>query len=256
MPHVYMVDVTSILISVAVSIVSILGYIAYTAVPPPPPVMPTDVPIGTIVPYAGADIPAGWIACDNKSYTTTTYPKLYDAIGYTYGMDGKNYRVPDTRGVFMRGMDANATRDTNRPAGSIQLSAALPDVNGLFGVDNVGYVPPPKADQKNSYLRGDGTWQLNTGVTVQDNATGNRGFGSVYRNTTGKTMFVSVANHLIGGHNHLYAYSDSNNPPNTPVSLGFGDSNGEGVFFLVLNNNYYRVNPDSGGAMHHWIEWY
>ncbi len=37
MPHVYMVDVTSILISVAVSIVSILGYIAYTAVPPPPP---------------------------------------------------------------------------------------------------------------------------------------------------------------------------------------------------------------------------
>ena len=77
------------------------------------------------MPYAGADIPAGWIACDNKSYPTTTYPKLYDAIGYTYGMDGKNYRVPDTRGVFMRGIDAAAVRDTTRPVGSIQMSVSM-----------------------------------------------------------------------------------------------------------------------------------
>ena len=40
-------------------------------------------------------------------------------------MDGTNYRVPDTRGVFMRGMDATAIRDTNRPVGSIQLSVSM-----------------------------------------------------------------------------------------------------------------------------------
>ena len=112
-------SIMSIIISV--SIMFAYNYYAQSTTTPPPP----EVPIGTIVPYAGTDIPDGWIACDNASYPTTTYPKLYDAIGYTYGMDGKNYRVPDTRGVFMRGMDSAALRDTNRPAGSIQLSVSM-----------------------------------------------------------------------------------------------------------------------------------
>lgn len=117
-----MVDIMAVIVSVAISVVCIIGYIAYNAEPPPPLILPTDVPIGTMVPYGGNDIPPGWIACDSKSYPTTTYPLLYKAIGYTYGMDGTKYRVPDTRGVFMRGIDATAIRDTNRPAGSIQLS--------------------------------------------------------------------------------------------------------------------------------------
>jgi hypothetical protein len=172
-------------------------------------------------------------------------------------MDGKNYRVPDMRGVFMRGMDPAATRDTNRPAGSIQLSSALPDVNGVFGVDKVGYVPPPNANQKNLYLRGDGTWQLNTGVTVQNNVTGSRGFGSVYQNTTGKTMFLSVTSNYSNGESTLMAYSVSNNPPNTPVAYTYGNNAGTGVSFSVLNNNYYRLMPGStGGKVRLWIEWY
>ena len=124
-----------------------------------------DVPIGTIVPYAGTKIPAGWLACDNASYPTTTYPQLYAAIGYTYGTDDTKYRVPDTRGVFMRGIDATATRDTNRPAGSIQLSGTVPDTNSVFtgastsATGGVGYVPAPLAGQQNHVLTGDGKWQ-------------------------------------------------------------------------------------------------
>lgn len=60
-------------------------------------VVSNDVPIGTIVLYAGTDTPDGWIACDNASYPITTYPKLYAAIGYMSGMGGTNYRVPDAR---------------------------------------------------------------------------------------------------------------------------------------------------------------
>ena len=123
-----------------------------------------DVPIGTIVSYAGNKIPAGWLACDNAAYPTTTYPQLYAAIGFTYGMDGSNYRVPDTRGVFMRGMDATATRDANRPAGSIQLSGTVPDTNSVFtgasasATGGVGYVPAPLANQQNHMLMGSGKW--------------------------------------------------------------------------------------------------
>jgi hypothetical protein len=79
-------------------------------------------------------------------------------------MDGSNYRVPDTRGVFMRGIDATATRDTNRPAGSIQLSGTVPDPTSVFTgasaseTGGVGYVPAPLAGQQNQYLSGTGKW--------------------------------------------------------------------------------------------------
>jgi microcystin-dependent protein len=133
--------------------------------------MPTDVPIGTMLPYAGNKIPAGWLACDNAAYPTTTYPQLYAAIGFTYGMDGSNYRVPDTRGVFMRGMDATATRDANRPAGSIQLSGTVPDASSIFtgasssATGGVGYVPAPLAGQQNHVLTGGGGWQQSSTIT-------------------------------------------------------------------------------------------
>ncbi len=97
------------------------------------------MPVGTIVSYAGNDIPDGWIACDSKSYLPTTYPELYAAIGYTYGMGGTKYRVPDTRGVFMRGMDANATRDTNRPAGSVQLDMLAYDGGNVNEIGMVAF---------------------------------------------------------------------------------------------------------------------
>jgi microcystin-dependent protein len=122
----YMHAAIVITIAVVLSAIVMFTYNYFTSVMEAPAVeLPPEVPIGTIVPFAGNNIPAGWIACDNASYPPTTYPKLYDAIGYTYGMDGKNYRVPDTRGVFMRGMDPAAVRDTNRPAGSIQLSVSM-----------------------------------------------------------------------------------------------------------------------------------
>jgi microcystin-dependent protein len=61
-------------------------------------------------------------------------------------MDGKNYRVPDTRGVFMRGMDPGATRDTNRPAGSVQLDMLAYDggnVNEIGIVAHFAANKPP-----------------------------------------------------------------------------------------------------------------
>ena len=157
-------------ISVVLSVGIILAYNYFTTSNTPTTSasssdLPADVPIGTMVPYAGKDIPAGWLACNNASYPTTTYPELFAKIGYTYGMDDTKYRVPDTRGVFMRGIDATATRDTNRPAGSIQLSGGpVPDPNSIFtgasvsATGGVGYVPAPLAGQQSYVLTGGGQW--------------------------------------------------------------------------------------------------
>ena len=139
-----------IVISVVMSIV--LMYIIYSVALEPPTTtsdtVPVDIPVGTIVPYAGGTLPPGWLLCDNASYPPTKYPALYAAIGYTYGMDGTNYRVPDTRGVFMRGTDPTGRRDTPRPAGAVQLGMTT--------------LPAAPVGTQNSYLRGDGSWQPGT----------------------------------------------------------------------------------------------
>ena len=172
-----------IAISATVSIVVLYIYDYINRAPPPPVILPTDVPVGTIVSYAGNDIPKGWIACDSKSYPPTTYPELYAAIGYTYGMDGTKYRVPDTRGVFMRGMDANATRDTNRPAGSVQLDMLAYDGGNVNEIDMVAFyaVNKPPAN----WLACDGaTYAINVYTSLYNV------IGNLYGGASGSTFAV------------------------------------------------------------------
>jgi microcystin-dependent protein len=78
------------------------------------------VPPGTILPFAGpkGNIPAGFLACDGGLVTRTAYPELYNAIGDVWGSSGASFRLPDLRGMFMRGQDDGANQD--------------PDVNGRY----------------------------------------------------------------------------------------------------------------------------
>jgi hypothetical protein len=78
----------------------------------------TQSPIkaGTIMPFAGAVAPTGWLLGDGSVYLKTQYPQLYASIGDTWAtctnpLTGSAYsapasdsfRVPDLRGVFLRG---------------------------------------------------------------------------------------------------------------------------------------------------------
>jgi microcystin-dependent protein len=57
-------------------------------------------PPGTVVSYAGAIAPEGWLLCDGGSYSRTAalYKALADAVGITFGGDENTFRVPDLRG--------------------------------------------------------------------------------------------------------------------------------------------------------------
>jgi microcystin-dependent protein len=57
-----------------------------------------DVPPGTIVAFGGSTPPAGWLLCDGAAQSSTTYPDLFGAIGYTWGGSGGTFNVPDLRG--------------------------------------------------------------------------------------------------------------------------------------------------------------
>jgi len=58
------------------------------------------VPAGTIIAFAGNDIPDGWLYCDGATYDPAQYPELAAALGNAWGT---NY-LPDLRGAFLRGI--------------------------------------------------------------------------------------------------------------------------------------------------------
>jgi microcystin-dependent protein len=53
---------------------------------------------------AAATPPTGWLLCDGRSYTQSTYPSLFAAIGTTYGGGSGIFNVPDYRGRTVIGV--------------------------------------------------------------------------------------------------------------------------------------------------------
>lgn len=58
------------------------------------------LPVGVQVPFGGNTIPDGWLLCDGRAVSRTTYKELFAVIGTTYGSgDGKTtFNLPDKRG--------------------------------------------------------------------------------------------------------------------------------------------------------------
>ena len=67
-----------------------------------------EVPIGSIMPYAGYEAPSGWVFCEGQSLNSSNYPELYKVIGNGYGgTTGADFKVPDLRGRVPVGKEAS-----------------------------------------------------------------------------------------------------------------------------------------------------
>ena len=76
------------------------------------------VPAGTILPFAGpeSNVPEGYVICNGTEYdgSSDTYASLFDAIGTNWGGSGTNFRVPDLRGYFLRGVAGTEGTDPDK----------------------------------------------------------------------------------------------------------------------------------------------
>lgn len=66
------------------------------------------VPVGAISTFAGSSAPTGWVLCDGRVLSRTTYSALFAAIGTTFNIGGElttDFRLPDLRGRAVVGMD-------------------------------------------------------------------------------------------------------------------------------------------------------
>ena len=90
-------------------------------------------PIGMVTPFSGdkgmitkleAD---GWFPCDGKELAQAAYPRLFQLLGYNCGGAAPNFRVPDLRGVFLRGVDGEGaiSRDPDAATRKSHTSDAL-----------------------------------------------------------------------------------------------------------------------------------
>lgn len=77
-------------------------------------------PAGTFNYFCNATAPIGYLECNGQSVSTTTYPELFNAIGYLYGGAGALFKVPDLRGEFIRSAAGTGTVDAGRVVGTKQ----------------------------------------------------------------------------------------------------------------------------------------
>lgn len=67
------------------------------------------VPPGAVIPYAGSSAPDGWLLCDGRTVSRTTYAALFAVIGTTYGAgDGKStFALPNLQGRVAAGTSSS-----------------------------------------------------------------------------------------------------------------------------------------------------
>lgn len=140
-----------------------------------------SMPIGTIIAFAGAVAPAGWLLCDGQTYyaksaetgNDTIYTALFNVIGTTYGTSGtaNTFKVPDFRGRFLEGASATSGHELGK-----SVASALPTPALTFtGNTMTGYIDMGGGDSGDWY--GDYSKGAKSGVFSWSNS------GSSYKYT-------------------------------------------------------------------------
>jgi microcystin-dependent protein len=105
-------------------------------------------PVGSIMAFAGPlnQIPENWRLCNGDTVAQSTYSSLWQAIGTTWGGSGATaFKLPDLRGVFLRGVDSGVGRDPDkdRRLGSIQPDAFKTHDHPATSTSNSSVSPNP-----------------------------------------------------------------------------------------------------------------
>ncbi|MCU0089415.1 tail fiber protein [Pseudomonas koreensis] len=132
----------------------------------------SSVPVGAVMAFPTGVVPAGYLELDGSVQSIATYPDLAAYLGtkFNKGDEGAgNFRLPESRGEFLRGWDHGRGIDAGRNVGSYQAgtkiqgdNAEAPAVQGIGNSDAIDADPAP--DFKGDiYYTSTGVTALNTG---------------------------------------------------------------------------------------------
>ena len=83
------------------------------------------LPVGTMLPFPRGTVPPGFLEVDGSAQSASVYPDLAAYLGGAFdkGDEGAGFfRLPDTRGEFLRGWDHGRGVDAGRVLGSAQTA--------------------------------------------------------------------------------------------------------------------------------------
>ncbi|WP_438300841.1 tail fiber protein [Pseudomonas sp. NMS19W] len=98
----------------------------------------SSVPVGAVLSFPMGVVPAGYLELDGSVQSIATYPDLAAYLGtkFNKGDEGAgNFRLPESRGEFLRGWDHGRGIDADRALGSYQLDA-LQNITGSMTASN------------------------------------------------------------------------------------------------------------------------
>ena len=107
------------------------------------------LPVGSMAAFPKADVPPGFLELDGSVKSIAAYPDLAAYLGMTFNTGGEgagNFRLPESRGEFLRGWDHGRGVDAGRAVGSYQKGSVMIgdfDGNGsnaAFSVTTIGAV--------------------------------------------------------------------------------------------------------------------
>lgn len=193
------------------------------------------VPVGVILSYGGANAPTGWLLCDGRAISRTTYGLLYAVLtsnGTTFpfgsGDGSTTFNLPDLRGRFPRyddnmgnhgisGVTASgaASRDTGRVHGSAQVDATKRPTTA-FGATAA-------AQAFTGSVSGSTATDLthNHTFTGRYNETGLGAFQPTYGNGTGISV-NTITNNNSGNLNHSHNVTPSGSNSSSAVGTWTG----------------------------------
>ncbi len=160
--------------------------------PPAFEAIPTQLPVGTVIWYAGSTAPAGYLKCNGDSIAngTGTTQSITANFSALYAIVGAN--LPDLRGEFVRGWDDGKGTDNGRTIRSTQTEltkAHAHDASAAHDVDDPGH--------SHNFTLNSGDSDSNTIPTMGD--AGNQQTGSTSSNTTGIDIDIAVTVDSEGG---------------------------------------------------------
>lgn len=104
------------------------------------------LPIGSIIAYAGTTNPLqpGWLLCDGSYVSSHFYPTLASVIsdwwGDWRGNPDRLYRIPDLRGLFLRGVHGSRPDQYGDPEAALRLRPYRDHTLPLLDPNQVGSI--------------------------------------------------------------------------------------------------------------------
>lgn len=126
---------------------------------------PETIPVGTMAYFGRTGTISGWLPMSGGEYSRAQYAQLVNQCPdiIQAGGSANTFRLPDTRGLFLRALDQNKGIDVNRKIATTQ-DDAIRNIYGEFGCDDrqtnlqSGAFYSGLSPVNTSASGGDGTW--------------------------------------------------------------------------------------------------